>query len=473
MREDVATHIREQAAAFCESSSVPGYLAGVYHDGDQSVVSYGVANLVTGAPMRDDTGFLFGSITKVMTATLVHQQVERGNIDLDERVITYLPEFKLTTPSAAEGIRVRNLLDHTNGIDADLFFPDASGRHALEAFVEGLGQHCGALFEPGEYISYSNGGMIVAGRVLEAVTGTTYHDLLARDVFAPVGMDDACTGPQKAILRRTAVGHFPDPGTGGARRTDLFMLPDTWAPAGATPIGSVRDLLALGRTHLAGGLSPCGQRVLSHESLARMQSVSHDMGTLNVSPLGLGWPLVPFGGVIALSHSGASPGGVAILVVVPEKDLVFAAFGNDMRALALHDRLLLWLLREYLHVEVPDLVSDITPVNDLTPYEGTYRSNQVRVDVSVVGDQLEEKLTYEPLDAENERIFTGFSGGSIPSASRRFVPIRQDLFAPAGMPLQSFTGYSRQLLVSYHGHREGRAHFRCAGGRMTRRELAH
>jgi hypothetical protein len=286
-------------------------------------------------------------------------------------------------------------------------------------------------------------------------------------------MDDACTSAQQAILRSTAVGHFPDASIGGARRTDMFMLPDTWAPAGATPIGSVRDLLALGRTHLARGLSPSGQRVLSPESIARMQSVSHDMGTLNVSPLGLGWPLVPFGSVIALSHSGASPGGVAILVVVPEKDMVFAAFGNDMRAIALHDRLLLWLLREYLHVEVPDLVSDTLPVNDLPSYAGTYRSNQLRVDVSVVGDQLEEKFIYEPLDSENERIFTGFSGGSIPSASRRFVPIRQDLFAPVGMPLETFTGYSRQLLVSYHGHRGGRAHFRCAGGRMTRRDLAH
>ena len=128
MLEAVATHIREQAAAYCEATKVPGYLAGVYHDGDQTVVAHGVANAVTGAPMRDDTGFLFGSVTKVLTTTLVLQQVERGLVDLDERVITYLPEFKLATPAAAEEIRVRNLLNHTNGIDADLFFPDAKGR---------------------------------------------------------------------------------------------------------------------------------------------------------------------------------------------------------------------------------------------------------------------------------------------------------------------------------------------------------
>jgi CubicO group peptidase (beta-lactamase class C family) len=145
---DFATHIREQAAAFCESSKVPGYLAGVYRDGDQTVVSHGVANVVTGAPMCDDTGFLFGSVTKVLTTTLVLQQVERGVVDLDERVIKYLPEFKLTTPSAAEQIRVRNLLTATNGIDADLFFLDAKGPDALKVFLEGLGQYCGALFEP-------------------------------------------------------------------------------------------------------------------------------------------------------------------------------------------------------------------------------------------------------------------------------------------------------------------------------------
>src|SRR5262245_15463461 len=103
---DVAAHVREQAAAYCEASKVPGYLAGVYHDGSQTVVAYGTANVVSGAPMLEDTGFLFGSVTKLLTTTLVLQQVERGVIDLDERVIKYLPEFKLTRPSAADQIRV-------------------------------------------------------------------------------------------------------------------------------------------------------------------------------------------------------------------------------------------------------------------------------------------------------------------------------------------------------------------------------
>jgi CubicO group peptidase (beta-lactamase class C family) len=314
--------------------------------------------------------------------------------------------------------------------------------------------------------------MIVAGRLLEVVTGTSYHDLLGRELYAAVGMDDSCTSAEAAILRSTAVGHFPDPDTGGVRRTDMFMLPDSWAPAGSTPIGTIRDLLAFARTHLAKGVSPSGQRVLSNESTARMQTVSHDMETPNVPPIGLGWLLVPFGRTTVLSMSGASPGGVAVLVVVPEHDLAFAAFGNDPRAMMLHDQIMLWLLRERLDVEVPDLLPDTAPVSDLTPYVGTYRSNQLRVDVSVVDGQLEESMTYEPLDDVQARIFSKFAGGTYPFPPRRLVPIREGLFAPAGMPLQAFNGYSRQLLVSYHGLSEGRWLYRCAGGRMTRREHA-
>jgi CubicO group peptidase (beta-lactamase class C family) len=467
--EAVAAHLREQAAAYCESSQVPGYLAGVYHDGEQAVVAHGTANVVTKAPMREDTGFLFGSVTKILTTTLVLQQVERGAIDLDERVVAYLPEFTLTTPAAAEQIRVRNLLTHTNGIDADLFFLDARGRSALKLFLDALGQHCGALFGPDEYVSYSNGGMIVAGRLLEVVTGAAFHDLLKREVYATVGMADSATSAEEAILRSTAVGHFSDLTDHSARRTGMFMLPDSWAPAGSTPIGTIGDLLAFGRTHLARGLSPSGRRVLSRESAARMQSVSHDMGTPNVPPIGLGWLLVPFGQTTALSMSGASPGGVAVLVVVPEHDLVFAAFGNAAQAIALHDQILLWLLGEHLNLTVPDLLPGTSPVPDLTPYAGTYRSDQLRVDVSVTGGELEERVTYEPLDQTQERIFAGFAGGPFPAVARRLVPVRPDLFAPAGVPLAAFNGYSRQLLVSYHGVRDGRASYRCAGGRMTRR----
>ncbi|MGA5824004.1 serine hydrolase domain-containing protein [Kitasatospora sp. NPDC094028] len=466
----VAAEIREQAAAFCESNHVPGFVAGVHHVGEQVVVAHGVANAATGAPMLDDTGFLFGSVTKVLTTTLVLQQVERGVLDLDVPVVRYLPEFALSAPGAADRILVRHLLSHTNGIDADLYFPDAKGRDALKTYVQGLAGSCGALFEPGEQLSYSNGGMIVAGRLLEAVTGLPFPEQLRREVYAPVGMTDSGTSAEEAVLRSTAVGHFLDPATMAARRTGMFMLPDTWGPAGGTPIGTVADLLAFGRTHLAGGVSPSGARVLSAESAALMRQVAFDMGTPNTPPMGMGWVLYPFGDTTVLAMSGASPGGVSILCVLPEHDLVFTAFGNNPAAILLQDRILRWLLTEYLGVPLPALITEPAEDVDLAPYVGVYRSNQLRVDVSVVDGQLEERTTYEPADASQERIFTEFAGGTTSAPPRRLVPIRPGLFAPAGYPLEAFDGYLRLLLVSYHDVRDGRARFRNGGGRLTRRD---
>ncbi|GAA2319132.1 hypothetical protein GCM10010149_84710 [Nonomuraea roseoviolacea subsp. roseoviolacea] len=461
--------IREQIAAHCEANHVPGFVAGVHHAGEQVVVAHGTANVATGAPMREDTGFLFGSVTKVLTTTLVLQQVDRGLLDLDAPVVKYLPDFALTAPGAADRILVRHLISHTNGIDADLYFPDAKGRDALKTYVHGLASTCGTLFEPGEQLSYSNGGMIVAGRLLEAVTGLSFHDLLAREIYAPVGMKDSSTSAEQAILRGTAVGHFPDPETMAARPTNMFMLPDTWGPAGGTPIGTVADLLAFGRTHLAGGVSPSGTRVLSAESTALMQQVSYDMATPNVPPMGLGWVRYPFGEATVLAMSGASPGGVSLLCVLPEHDLVFAAFGNTPGAIMLQDQILRWLLSEHLGVPIPRLVTEPDQDVDLTPYVGTYRSNQLRVEVSIVDGQLEERLTYEPADESQERIFTEFAGGMTSGPPQRYVPVRPGLFAPAGYPLETFDGYLRLLLVSYHDLRDGRARFRNGGGRLTRR----
>ncbi|MDX3190938.1 serine hydrolase [Streptomyces sp. MN03-5084-2B] len=465
----IEARIREEVAARCEADGIPGFVVGVHQAGAAIIVADGTANTATGAPMREDTGFLFGSVTKVLTTTLVLQQVERGALDLDEPVVKYLPEFALGTDGAADRILVRHLISHTNGIDADLYFPDASGRDALKTYVEGLADSCGTLFEPGEQLSYSNGGMIIAGRLLEVVTGLPFPELLERDVYAPVGMTDSGTSATQAILRSTAVGHFPDPATTAPRPTGMFMLPDTWGPAGGTPIGTVADLLAFGRTHLAGGVAPTGNRVLSAESVALMQQVSHDMATPNVPPMGLGWVRYPFGDTTVLAMSGASPGGVSILCVVPGHDLVFAAFGNTPGAIVLQDRILQLLLREHLGIPVPAVLTDPAPDVDLAPYVGTYRSNQLRIDVSVVDGQLEERMTYEPADESQERIFTAFAGGATSAPPQRYVPIRPGLFAPAGYPPETFDGYLRLLLVSYHDLRDGRARFRNGGGRLTRR----
>jgi CubicO group peptidase (beta-lactamase class C family) len=466
---DVKSHLEEHAAQLVSSGYCPGYVAGVYHKGELTVVGHGTRNIVTGDPMTEDTGFLMGSITKPFTATLLFQCVERGQIDLDERVVTYLPEFELAPPAKFEEIRVRNLLNGTTGIDGEFFWPfGVTGKGALAYYVQEL-KRCSTLFDPGDYVSYSSAALLVAGRILEVVTGETYHDLLERELFGPLEMNDSSTSPERAILRRTAVGHFLDQATGAVRRTDMFMLPETWSAAGATPIVTIADLLQFARLHLADGVAPNGARLLTADLTRQMRTVTVDMGVPNVTPIGLGWPFLPFGETTVITHGGASPGGAAGMLLVPEHDFAFAGFGNSGAADMTSDQLAMWLLREYLGLESPPVVTGEVEVADLRPYEGTYRSDQFRIDVRAVDGQLEETMTYEPLDADQERIFTDFSGGGFPYPPFRVVPVGEHLFAMAGMPLEMFNGLNRTRLISFHGWVDGRPTYHSFGGRMTRR----
>ena len=135
----------------------------------------------------------------------------------------------------------------------------------------------------------------------------------------------------------------------------------------------------------------------------------------------------------------------------------------------MHDRILRWLLNVHLGVEIPVLVTGTAQDVDLTPYAGTYRSDQLRIDVTVVDGELEERTTYEPADAAQERVYTAFAGGATSGPPQRYVPVAPGLFAPVGYPTELFDGYLRLLLVSYHDVRDGRAGFRNGGGRLARR----
>jgi CubicO group peptidase (beta-lactamase class C family) len=465
MFQDLATQLQEKIAELAGQRGVPGYVAGVYQGGAQVVVAHGTANVATGEPMAEDTGFLVGSITKVLTTTLVMRAVERGEIDLEERVVSYLPEFTLAAPQEAAEIRVRNLLNHTDGIDGDLYFPIAWGRDALHGYVEGLAR-CGTLFKPGEYVSYSNPAFNVAGRLLEIVTGEWYHDLLEHELYGPIGMTGSSTSAEQAILNRTAVGHFPGPN--GPQRTDTFMLPESWSACGSTPIVTIGDLLAFARTHLAMGVAPTGERVLSAESAERMRTATFDLGTPNVAPIGLGWWLLPFGEAVALWHGGGSPGGSSHLVAFPEHDFAFAGFGNLAGAGGLHDPLTQWVLEEYAGIDVPDFVSSTVDAGDLSRFEGSYRSHQLRVDVTAVEGQLEQTFVFEPLDDEQRGILERFSGGNFPPPPQRLVAVGDGLFAAADAPPDSLKGLGRMFMVAFHGDVNGHAAHRSQGGRLPR-----
>lgn len=146
--------IRDRLTTLLETRSaglrVAGTVAGVAVGGQQVTVAHGSANLNTGQPFTSDTGFLLGSVTKVLMTTALLRLVEAGAVDLDAPVACYVPEFTLRDAEAARAITVRMLLNHTNGIDSDSLCPTAvRGRDASKSYTEHLAK-LGVVFEPGQ-----------------------------------------------------------------------------------------------------------------------------------------------------------------------------------------------------------------------------------------------------------------------------------------------------------------------------------
>lgn len=431
----------------------PGYVAGIYHDGSEWLFAHGVRNLNTGDPMTTDTAWLLGSITKVLTTTLLLKYVEAGRIDLEAPITRYLPDLRLAEEGAAERIRVRQLVNHTNGIDADTLMPAKEfGPNAVRSYIDALAG-IGTLFAPDELLHYTNPGFTIAGRIIETLSGKRFDRTLEEEIFAPIGMDRSVTSATQAILHRTAVGAYPG-ADGEMTAARLFMLPVSAAPAGATPIVNVPDLIAFARTHLADGVAPNGTRVLSAELCRAMRTPTFDLKTPNAPPIGLGWFLPPIGGTTGWWHGGGSPGGTAGLTVFPEYDLVIASFGTGPGSSPMHDQLVSTVLQEHLGLTVAPPFTEAPTTLPMSHYTGDYQSFESRAEVRVGkgADELDVTSHYLPASEEQEQVLRDYSG-AVGDATPKvtYAAMHDNLFAPAALPRAFFSGiWGRMALLSFH-----------------------
>ena len=97
--------------------------------------AYGYANFPAKIEATTDTLFQIGSISKVWTATLAMQLVDEGMLDLDAPVAEVLPELRLADREVAKTVTMRHLLDHTSGIDGDVFTDTGRGDDCVEKYV--------------------------------------------------------------------------------------------------------------------------------------------------------------------------------------------------------------------------------------------------------------------------------------------------------------------------------------------------
>jgi len=299
---------------------IPGVAFGIVKNGAVTMRGFGVTNIDDPQPITPETVFALASISKTVTTTAMMRLVEQGKVDLEAPVQKYLPDFKLGDEAASKSVAVWHLLTHTPGWEGQLSSEDR-GTQTLATFVESL-KDIPQLARPGEVWSYNNAGFVVAGRVIEVVTGQTIHQAFRSLVFDPIGLTRAFTRTEDFVTYRFSVAHRGMPGQVLVSRP---LARSVSIAAGGVSM-SLSDVLAYGRFHLSDGTGKDGKTVLSRASLQKMQTPRlRKHGT--DEDMGLGWHLRKVGGVLTAAHGGTL-GHCLLLELVPERNLVLAILTN-------------------------------------------------------------------------------------------------------------------------------------------------
>ena len=424
MEEIDAAHWQQRLDTIARENGVVGAMLGVLRLGDDGKdetvrVATGVLNANTGRKTTVDSLFQIGSITKTWTATVIMQLIEEGKIGLDQRIKDILPGFRLSADDLTDNVTIRHLLNHTSGLDGDVFVDTGRGDDNLAKYMAVL-ENAAQIFPVGASWSYCNSGFSILGRVIEVVTGQVWDDAMRERLFAPLGLTHTVTLPEQALLFDVAVGHLV--GLPNPKVTPVWSLDRNCGPAGNITT-SVADLLAYARLHLCDGVTVDGKRLLGAESMSMMHAFSTvtPKTELTGETWGLGFTRLDWGGAQLYGHDGNTIGQSAFLRVYPAGRLAVALLTNGPGADGLYQRLCGEVFAELCGVAIqPTLELPDTPAEvDIAPWVGTYERAEVRIEIVDEPDGPLFRSTGKDELAEIEEN---------PVIECRMVPIREGLY---------------------------------------------
>lgn len=217
----------------------------------------------------EHTLYRAASITKVVTGLLTMRFLDRGILDIDAPVSSYLPWLRLKNEDAAEKITPRQLLSHTAGFPAE-YTPEGPRDEGLllKSLKEGLPTlDLVSLPGEGKYL-YSNWGIRLLSAVLEEVGGERYSALATRYVLEPLGMNDSCFFLRDGVSYDLSMPHLRD--EKGAPVSEKSIKENYCRLAVGGLYSSAVDLCRLARLLLRGGVSDSGERLVSAGAFSEM-----------------------------------------------------------------------------------------------------------------------------------------------------------------------------------------------------------
>ncbi|SHG94556.1 alpha/beta fold hydrolase [Streptoalloteichus hindustanus] len=309
----------------------PGAAAEVRDSTGVARFQSGVADVATGRPMLASDRVRVFSNTKAFVAVVVLQLVAERRVELDAPVERYLPDLIRANGNDGREITVRQLLQHTSGLpdfDSAVFEPGGYSRHRLdhhtpqELVADAVSRP--RLSRPGTKFDYSTTNYVVAGMIIEKVTGHRYASEVENRILRPLGMGDTSLPGDEATPRgqhARGYAHLDDEGriSASGRRIDVTMVNPSMVWAGGEAVSTVGDLNTFFAALLGGGLLPPEQLAEMHRTVPAdlMPGAEYGLGLIRM-PLSCGGEYWTHGGsgLGYQTREGATADGRQVSIVI-------------------------------------------------------------------------------------------------------------------------------------------------------------
>ena len=339
---DAVEEGRGIARSLVSDERLPGLSLAVAVNGETVwAEGFGWANLETQAPVTPATLFRIGEVSETFTAAAVGLLSERGRLDLDAPVQSYLPGF----PEKEWPINTRQLMSHTSGIrhyfgEEEEFSPATceSDAERLKFFADDR-----LRFRPGTEARYSTWGLVLAGAVVAAVANEPYADFVQREILTPLGMQQTVPGSDALTEPATAHFYFPsfmlDPRRGLQEAPSVALT--CILPASGF-LSTPSDLVRFGTAMMGDTLLnpatvkvlqtpvPVASKELAGQALGwaeRTVAMGADATPTRIVGRGIGEPVYrDF--LSAVSLGGHVSGETTLLMTVPERRIAIAVATN-------------------------------------------------------------------------------------------------------------------------------------------------
>ena len=309
------------------AAEIPGAAVAIVSPFASWFAASGVSRLEDNTPLKPDDRFEIGSITKTFVATTVLQLVEEGKLSLEDTLTTLLPESITADILNSETITLKQLLQHTSGIPdyVDVLFNQASDDPTVflqewepEELVD-LTDGVEPYFEPGESWRYSSTNFILAGLIIEAVTGNNIAAEIRTRILEPLNLENTFFAKEEEIPGGYISGYWDFNEDGTLDNISVANISWTWA-AGAM-VSNTQDLDTFARSLFKGDL-------LEPQTLEQMLDTIPTTDPVNYSSYGLGVGTIESPNRFWYIHRGQTLGYRSNMWYSPADDLTYIELIN-------------------------------------------------------------------------------------------------------------------------------------------------